>query len=399
MQSYERIGLVALLFLVVLLVVGGLWDDGSDGDLVHAAGPDGAAPGESVARVDEEELARQAEEAARLQRLAAARARLRADSGPDGMPISGQDDLDGDVRRVTTMSTGSDHRSVPVDPTRRAVQAPSEAELSGLSRPNRGGRGTEEAVSLTQRSARRRSAEESARGERSHSERVASAGSDRGPDSSASAKPSTATPSTARKADTPKLPTARTYVVRSGDALQKIAKRELGDASLSASIAALNGLSDPDMIRVGMVLTLPTTSAREPEAGATRAGTVGTESSVVQPLVSDVAAAPIGGTLTIRKGEPLSRALTRELGTYKRSISLVLALNPDLNPDRVFAGQVIKLPRLADIPPAKGAKPSGENRRSGDGSNSRPRLDTSPGSAAVASAARPSRNDSEFIVR
>ncbi|MEM8713831.1 MAG: LysM peptidoglycan-binding domain-containing protein, partial [Planctomycetota bacterium] len=383
MQSYERIGLVALLFLVVLLVVGGLWDDGTDDAVVHAAGSEGAQSNGSVARVDEEELARQAEEAARLQRLAAARARLRSDGGtgegpagsPNGMPMSGQDDVEGGVKRVTTMSSGSDHRTVPVDSTRQRAQAPTAAELAGLSRPSRGSREAGEAVSLTQRGSRRRSAEEIYREERPRSDREAGSSPDR--NATASAAPTQTTrPSTA----TPKLPTARTYVVRSGDALQKIAARELGDPSLSASIAALNGLSDPDMIRVGMVLTLPTTSARAPRTDASSsdsAGGTGTSNEVIQPLVSDVAAAAIGGTLTVRKGEPLSRALTRELGTYKRSISLVLALNPGLNPDRVFAGQVIKLPRLSDIPPAKGSKPGEGKRRSTNGENARPRLDTS----------------------
>jgi nucleoid-associated protein YgaU len=49
----------------------------------------------------------------------------------------------------------------------------------------------------------------------------------------------------------------RTYVVRAGDALTAIARRELGDASRWREIAALNPKVDPDRLLVGQSLALP----------------------------------------------------------------------------------------------------------------------------------------------
>lgn len=50
---------------------------------------------------------------------------------------------------------------------------------------------------------------------------------------------------------------ARTYVVKKGDTLAKIAKAQLGDAKLYPQIAELNGLRNPGMISVGQQLEIP----------------------------------------------------------------------------------------------------------------------------------------------
>lgn len=54
-------------------------------------------------------------------------------------------------------------------------------------------------------------------------------------------------------------PAARTYTVKSGDTLSKIAKSELGDAQAYGRIFEANRdqLSDPDKIRPGQVLKIP----------------------------------------------------------------------------------------------------------------------------------------------
>lgn len=50
---------------------------------------------------------------------------------------------------------------------------------------------------------------------------------------------------------------ADTYKVQPGDTLSGIARDLLGDASLWAQIATVNGLHDPDLIHPGQVLRLP----------------------------------------------------------------------------------------------------------------------------------------------
>lgn len=54
---------------------------------------------------------------------------------------------------------------------------------------------------------------------------------------------------------------ARTYTVRPGDSLSKIARDQLGDASRWPSIFEANRdkISNPDLIHPGQVLTLPNT--------------------------------------------------------------------------------------------------------------------------------------------
>ena len=50
---------------------------------------------------------------------------------------------------------------------------------------------------------------------------------------------------------------ARTYLVRKGDTLARIARRELGDASAWHVLADYNGLPGPDQIAIGQLISLP----------------------------------------------------------------------------------------------------------------------------------------------
>lgn len=48
-----------------------------------------------------------------------------------------------------------------------------------------------------------------------------------------------------------------TYTVVAGDTLSKIAKRFYGDANKYHDIAKASGIANPDLIKVGQVVTLP----------------------------------------------------------------------------------------------------------------------------------------------
>ncbi len=52
-------------------------------------------------------------------------------------------------------------------------------------------------------------------------------------------------------------PAARTYTVESGDTLWAIAERFYGDGSKYQIIADASGISNPDLIQPGQVLTIP----------------------------------------------------------------------------------------------------------------------------------------------
>ena len=52
-------------------------------------------------------------------------------------------------------------------------------------------------------------------------------------------------------------PAARTYTVESGDTLWAIAERFYGDGNQYQRIADASGISNPDLILPGQVLTIP----------------------------------------------------------------------------------------------------------------------------------------------
>ena len=111
---------------------------------------------------------------------------------------------------------------------------------------------------------------------------------------------------------------AHTYTVQRGDTLSSIAEEQLGDASRWPEIFVLNRhiLSDPDEIRPGQELSLPT---EHPES----------------PIV----------LYTVRRGDTLSKIAERELGNANRWRE-IFELNRDVidDPDKIFPGQVLVLP-------------------------------------------------------
>lgn len=61
-----------------------------------------------------------------------------------------------------------------------------------------------------------------------------------------------------RTADTSPAPTSsQTYTVKKGDTLWAIAKKYYGDGSKYMTIANASGVSNPDLINIGQVLTIP----------------------------------------------------------------------------------------------------------------------------------------------
>lgn len=64
-------------------------------------------------------------------------------------------------------------------------------------------------------------------------------------------------PAWSTKTETEPEPAVRTYTVESGDTLWAIAERFYGDGSKYQVIAAASGVSNPDLIQPGQVLTIP----------------------------------------------------------------------------------------------------------------------------------------------
>jgi nucleoid-associated protein YgaU len=132
---------------------------------------------------------------------------------------------------------------------------------------------------------------------------------------------------------------ARTYTVKSGDTLGGIASRELGSASRWTEIQALNSNVNPQNLKVGTTLNLPS-GARAVAASAPRS-----ESKKDAPKSSKPAS---GRSYVVKSGDSLSRIAARELGDSGRWTE-IRDLNPGLNPDRLKVGASIALPAGATV--------------------------------------------------
>ena len=106
-----------------------------------------------------------------------------------------------------------------------------------------------------------------------------------------------------------------THVVRSGETLNSIAAQHGVSAS---ALARANGISNPNLIRVGQRLVIP--SGGKATAGA--------------------APKPTAKTYVVRQGDTLN-AIARRLGV---SASALAAANGISNPNRIVAGMVLRVP-------------------------------------------------------
>ena len=120
------------------------------------------------------------------------------------------------------------------------------------------------------------------------------------------------------------------YTVRRGDTLARVAR--LFGVPLR-ELASRNGLSDPDRVRAGAVIRLPT-----------RFG--------VAPLPSPVVVATGTRTHRVQPGQTLSSIA----GRYGVSVSALARANALRDADRVRAGQVVKIPGQPWLCPVRGRR-------------------------------------------
>ena len=117
-----------------------------------------------------------------------------------------------------------------------------------------------------------------------------------------------------------------TYVVRPGDTLAMIAA---ANGSTTQALIDANGLSNPDLLRAGQKLIIPRGAAAPP--AAVRAA----------PQSASSPAGPVlRSTYDVRKGQTLGQ-IARELGV---SPTAIVSANDLINPDRIYAGMVLRIP-------------------------------------------------------
>jgi LysM repeat protein len=132
--------------------------------------------------------------------------------------------------------------------------------------------------------------------------------------------PPTAVPTSAPTA----APSFTTYVVQRGDSLGRIA-RQFG--TTVAALQRLNNITNASRIFTGQVLRIPV-AGNAPAPAPTSAAQPGAPAS------------PAPATYVIERGDRLIN-IARKFNT---TLTALLAVNPGLDPNRIFAGQTINLP-------------------------------------------------------
>jgi peptidoglycan endopeptidase LytE len=135
----------------------------------------------------------------------------------------------------------------------------------------------------------------------------------------------TSSTSTAKEM-TKQLP--QNYTVKSGDYLWSIAEKIYGSGYNWVDIASANHLENPGLIYTGTKLVIPNV--------APKTVTVQPEVKVANPIT--------GGNYTVVKGDYLWEIAIRAYGDGYKWVDIASA-NHLSNPDLIFSGNVLKLPR------------------------------------------------------
>lgn len=133
------------------------------------------------------------------------------------------------------------------------------------------------------------------------------------------------TPVATRKIDA----TRDVYEVQPGDTLSVIAQKTLGTSTRWKEISELNGNLDPRRMAVGMKLKLP--------HGA------GTAAPAAKKPAAERSTPKAAGDYRIQNGDSLWKIAARQLGDGERWKEIA-ALNPKLDPNRLIVGRSIALP-------------------------------------------------------
>ncbi|MEK7327850.1 MAG: LysM peptidoglycan-binding domain-containing protein, partial [Chloroflexota bacterium] len=136
----------------------------------------------------------------------------------------------------------------------------------------------------------------------------------------------TKSPTPAPTTAVPPTPSFQTYTVQRGDSLRSIARKF--NTTVSA-ILALNSIPTPNVIFPGQVIKIPGASAVAPTSPP--AGSSPTPTSAAPGALT---------TYAVQRGDTLYK-IARKFGTTANAI---IAVNPGINPSRIFPGQVINMP-------------------------------------------------------
>ncbi len=129
-----------------------------------------------------------------------------------------------------------------------------------------------------------------------------------------------------------------THVVRAGETLASIARQH---GVTTSALAAANGISNPDLIKAGQRLVIPS------------GGSAKTGSS------SGSAAKPASRTYVVRSGDTLN-SIAQRLGV---SASALAATNGITNPNRIYVGMTLRVPGSSGGAASPAPKATGSGTR------------------------------------
>lgn len=164
-------------------------------------------------------------------------------------------------------------------------------------------------------------------------------GSDPGPGNGGNKPSATPTPTPDSK--------RATYVIKSGDSFETIARTQLNDIGLRDLIMQMNPDVLPTRMKLGKELVLPSPAeiaARKPTPVAKDASTAKVDAKGDPKAVNPVVPATAGERLyTVQKGDSFERIATVLLGSKKRTQEL-MQMNAGIKPQDLRIGHRIKLP-------------------------------------------------------
>src|SRR5690606_14909226 len=190
------------------------------------------------------------------------------------------------------------------------------------------------------------------------------------PPTSTPVLPATPIPTTPRPATaTPVLPgdfdSSVLYTVQAGDTVSQIAQRF---GSTVAAIAQVNGLSNPGLIYVGHTLIIPVRGDYQRPPTFTPAPIWPTAAPPGFPTAAPypTAAPPTTvGSYTVQRGDSLSVIAAR----FNTTTATLAQMNNIVNPNLIYVGQVLRVPTVsAPVPPPSQppAQPTYHNVQPGD---------------------------------
>lgn len=147
----------------------------------------------------------------------------------------------------------------------------------------------------------------------------------------------------------------RVHVVRAGEVFSTIVEKECGGKRFTGQVLACNPGLNPDRIFVGMKLMLPAQSGSVTANQSTNQSSNQSLKATPSPSVALVSRpSRTAGRLrsmnvyTVQSGDVLSRIIAAEC---PKGVELgeVLALNGNMNPNRIFVGQELRLPRSSRV--------------------------------------------------